>query len=568
MSTSTVAEPAVLGTNATTGHAITDRCVKVLESEEEKKDTKESCCSELHKKMTSYVQDPVQTFHSSVGWLGFFLLFVCGVVIAVIDGTISEDSEFMQAMGVIAAVFVALMALFVTIFLGGDLFMFEALKKVVDDFGKQLKRLRASRTFYEGKLKDLAAVSTGMESVCKQMEDDVTGTTNLLTDMERLGKLQTVAAVMNQFFSADYDGSGQIKGQEAEILFNQITFLWELVPGFDHVKVVKHVSENGLTIAQLSVILDALVVHDQSACTDALQALCGPTDDTDDTAEETGDTAAAIRPSPFLKREKVYESLDDLDGYDLESQPIAPSKGKQRDLSYGTAPPPDNTDADGMKPLFTVPTLLPVLNLWFVSIGGNCSVWGYWHLAALICVPINITFFVVVVIGSEVQDIILQTVGVCLALGLTGTGKLIEIIRNLRQDAKDFRVENDSLEICNEDLASKVLKLQKLKLGLEKLKETCGGNVEKAKELLHKSETKIKMQAMAFVTNLFKNADENRDMTLEGVEKETFFTSLEEVLHKLPGFNISVIRNLCTEDTITAKEIKEIVDAVARFESG
>merc|ERR1719240_2594679 len=122
--------------------------------------------------MTSYVQDPVQTFHGSVGGLGFFLLLVSGVVIAVIDGVNSEESEFMHSVEVIAAGFVALMGLFVTIFLGGDLFMFEALKAVVNATEQQVKQLRASRIFYEGKLKELGAVSTGMESVYKQMRGD------------------------------------------------------------------------------------------------------------------------------------------------------------------------------------------------------------------------------------------------------------------------------------------------------------------------------------------------------------------------------------------------------------
>lgn len=136
----------------------------------------------------------------------------------------------------------------------------------------------------------------------------------------------------------------------------------------------------------------------------------------------------------------------------------------------------------------------------------------------------------------------------------------------MRRQAKEFGVENSSLETLNEDLASSVSKLQKFKHGFDRLQELCGGNVEKAKELLHKSETSIKMEAMAFVTRLFKSADANRNMRLEGEEREKFFASLEQVLHKLPGFNMSVIRNLIGEGEITHKQIKEIIDTVASFD--
>jgi len=341
------------------------------------------------------------------------------------------------------------------------------------------------------------------------------------------------------------------------LLFDQITFLWELVPSFDRVKVVEHVRKNGLTIAQLALVLDALVVEDQSACTKALDALCG----------QTIDTATAIKPAPILSETVAHSSTPCESLNDPEAPSFAPCIVMQQDAWHGMAPP-DDTDEDVMKPLFTLPFPIPVANCGPVTIGGTCSVWGFWHLAAVICLPINTTFFVLVVIELQVHHIILQTIGVCLALGLTGAGKLIEVLRHLRRQAKEFRVENDSLEILNEDLASKVSKLQKLKLGFDKLHELCGGNVEKAKEVLHKSETKIKMEAMAFVTNLFKNADTNRDMRLEGAEKEKFFASLEQVLHQLPGFNISVIRNICADGDITHKQIKEIIDAVASFDCG
>jgi len=91
-------------------------------------------------------------------------------------------------------------------------------------------------------------------------------TATLLQDMDKFGKVQTVSAVINQFYAADYDGSGHISGKEAELLFPQLKLLWDLVPSFDRSAVIAHVSAHGLTLAQFAAVVDALVADSPDAC--------------------------------------------------------------------------------------------------------------------------------------------------------------------------------------------------------------------------------------------------------------------------------------------------------------
>merc|ERR1712228_579267 len=76
------------------------------------------------------------------------------------------------------------------------------------------------------------------------------------------------------------------------------------------------------------------------------------------------------------------------------------------------------------------------------------------------------------------------------------------------------------------------------------------------------------MEATAFVTHFFKHADVNKNMKLEGAEKEQFLVGIEQVLHQLPGFDMSSIRSICGDGDMTHKHIKDIIDEVANFGTG
>lgn len=560
---------------------VTDRCVKAMECGLKKVDEtipeEYSCSKKLCGNMRSF-EDPAY-MRCSTGRLAFFLLFLIAVAFVIIEAVFYD--YWAEVAG---GSFVAVLALVVAIFLGGDLFMFEAFKSIVNAMERQLKRLQANLTFYQNKLEDLGTVSKGLESVYEQMSGDEHAVAQLLSDMERLGKLQTIAAVTNQFYAADYDGSGHISGEEADLLFPQVTLLWDLAPSFDRQRVVEHVRANGMTIAQLSLILDALVEEDEEACTTALEALCDgkripPRSETE---KQDWDAHSLAREEPGDMRTAPPDLKDPPDvPPDCEAPTHVVASVMQKEADHRMIPPepipgadkgPAPGDAEGeeedvVKPLFSLPTCMPERRLGPIGIGGRCSVWGYWHLAACVCVLIQLLLLVLVVLGLEMHHIMLNTVGLCLAMGLTGAGKLVEILRHLRRQAKEFKAENERLECLNTEFADKVTRLQKLKLGYDKLQELCAGNVAKATDLLKESETKVKMEAMASIMHLFKQCDASRNMKLEQAEKESFFGNLEPLLRRLPGFDMAAIRSIVGDGDMTHKQIKAIIDVVAGFKA-
>eukprot|EP00930_Biecheleria_cincta_P010873 TRINITY_DN11323_c0_g1_i6.p1 TRINITY_DN11323_c0_g1~~TRINITY_DN11323_c0_g1_i6.p1 ORF type:complete len:625 (+),score=141.77 TRINITY_DN11323_c0_g1_i6:972-2846(+) len=550
----------------------TERAIKAMHGGLIKLDAKVDDKSSMKKCTKTCVefQDPVQTARCSTGRLTFFCLFAWGVSFIIIE-YLYYDSWVEMA----SAAFLAALALFVTIFLGGDLFMFEAFKGVVNAMEKQVNRLRESLNFLEDKRKELGVIADGIEEVHKQMGGDIHATTQLLCDMEKLGKLQTVAAVVNQFYAADYDGSGHINGAEAELLLPQITMLWDLVPGFDRSKLEGYIKANGMTLDQLSCVLDALVEEDETKCTKALQVLCSGVVDTE--AGKPSEPAVADAPAHSAAPPRVVGML--AWDADLEAPPHTETSLKFLQESKHSMPPPEtvapSSSADGsgkcdkeedvMKPLFTVPTPLPTKQCGPISVGGKCSVWGCWHLGFLICSFVSIICFVLVLVQGEIHHIILATVSMCLAMGLTGTGKLVEILRHLRRQAKEFKAENEHLDSLNQGIADEVAKLQKLKCGFDKLQQLCAGNVQKAKELLKKSDTKIRMEAMAVVTHLFKHADADNNMELNAEEKNMFLQQLTHVFRQVPGFDqtITTVKSIVESDGMGHKHIKDIVDVVA-----
>lgn len=551
---------------------ITETAIKAMHGGVKKLDAKVDEKSSMKRCTRACVefQDPVQTARCSTGRLSFFCLFAWGVSFVIIEYIWYDSWE-----EIASAAFFAALALFVTIFLGGDIFMFEAFKGVVNAMEKQIKHLRESLNFLEGKREELGVVADGLEEVQKQMGGDINATTQLLCDMEKLGKLQTVAAVVNQFYAADYDGSGHINGAEAELLLPQFSLLWDLVPGFDRSKLEEHIKANGMTLDQLSCVLDALVEEDEAQCTKALQMLCSGAIDTE--AGKPTEATVADAPSHSAAPPRVFGSI--AWDSDLEAPPHKEmSPHFLHDSRHWMQPPETvapSTSADGsgkedkqedvVKPLFTIPTPLPTKQCGPISVGGNCSVWGYWHLGFLICSFVSIVLFVIVLILGEIHHIVLATVSMFLAMGLTGTGKLVEILRHLRRQSKEFKAENERLDGLNQGMAEEVTNLQKLKLGFDKLQQLCGGNVEKAKELLKKSDTKIRMEAMAVVTHLFKHADADRNMKLDAEEKQKFLQQLTNVFRKVPGFDHTIVsvKSIVESEDMGHKRIKDIVDVVA-----
>lgn len=524
------------------------------------------------------LEDPVRSAKCSTSRCTFLLVTLAGAVFAIIEAAMYDSIA-----DLVAGILLFLMGLFVTVFLGGDIFMFEAFRKVVNGMAKQIRILKRSLAFYGVKLNELSDVREGLEHVYREMDGDVRATAQLLADMERLGKLQTVSAVVNQFYAADYEGKGVISGMSAELLFPQITILWDIVPGYDKELVIEHVREKGMTLQQFFPIIDALVQENQALCIQALENLVGKNhedvvwdllvkeESKQSLVPQDGDVEAPPPPTATLEASANHCAgppaavVGQADG---PQSPIAKSSGATKGPSSRShAPSEESTSAEALQPLVTVPTCIPNQKWGLVEFGGDVSIWGIWHLVAVILLPICILVLIFCIVEGEIHNILLAVVLNCLSFGLVGTGKLIEVLKALRQQIKDLAKENDHLRSLNAGLADQVAKLDKLKQGWMKLQELCAGSTEKARELLTKSHHKVKMEAMAVCTHLFKHHDNKRQFKLQEAEKEDFFQTLEGLFHGLPGWNMVKIREIVGPGNMDHNKIREIVDVIAAFDS-
>eukprot|EP00401_Gymnodinium_catenatum_P062345 CAMPEP_0117475706 /NCGR_PEP_ID=MMETSP0784-20121206/9933_1 /TAXON_ID=39447 /ORGANISM="" /LENGTH=627 /DNA_ID=CAMNT_0005269961 /DNA_START=28 /DNA_END=1911 /DNA_ORIENTATION=+ len=557
----------------------------------EKKAPKDSCCQRCLKALKD-LKDPVQLGRCSPGRLGFFAVAIASTVIMIIEIN-DEDWEEMCS-----ATFVLALGLFTTIFLGGDIFMFDAFRKILNSIKEQINKFRNSNAEYERQLGELGHVSDGLTEVQKQLGGDIKATTVLLKDMERFAALQTVASVMNQFFAADWDGKGGISGDEAAILVPQLSLLWQMVPDYDPERLSGSVREKGgIALSEMCALVDALVSEDENRCREELDTLCGGGAGGKVFAEEAHH--ASQPPLELLLQHPACDSgcaddcgnadaCDEGDAYDVElalpGMVVTLTPAPMHSMAPvvddpGAAGPPmsgkawskkdgkDGKDADdeeALQPLCTFP--LPTCKLGPCSF-GPVHVWGFWHLAFLLTVPVSLGLLIAVITTGEILNIVWACLGTLFAIALAGAGRLLEVLRVLRKQVKQLRAENAHYQELNEDLAVKVNDLAELQVGFEKFQALCGCNVGKARALIAKSNTKIKMQGTAVVTQLFKAADKNKNMKIEPDEVDGFVRSIELVFRSLPNFDSTPIRQKLEEEPFEAKNMKVIVDMIVAFGS-
>jgi len=102
---------------------------------------------------------------------------------------------------------------------------------------------------------------------------------------------------------------------------------------------------------------------------------------------------------------------------------------------------------------------------------------------------------------------------------------------------------------------------------LMQLQSLCEGNVEKAKEMLRKTNMKSKMEAVGLVNRLFRMYDAGNNFELTQVLKDDFFADLEQLFHHLPGFDIEKIKEIVGPGGMGHKKIREIVDVIVTFDA-
>lgn len=291
-------------------------------------------------------------------------------------------------------------------------------------------------------------------------------------------------------------------------------------------------------------MLDSIVAEDGASCLAKLQALCGE------------DVEAAARGAPAFATDAGHQAAPPCgDAFDIEAGivPSAPAGGK----GAGGA-----EKMNRVKPLhsFQISSVGPLPSWEF-------TVWGYYHLALLNCIPLAMGLFVQVLIADGFSDILhlmLAVTGVSLASALAAAGRLLEVLRHLRRQVVELTVENVRAEAINREMAKRIAHLESLQTGFEKLQTLCEGNVDKARELIRKSNRKIKVAAMALVTTIFGKADSDKDFKVSGADRERFFESLGFVFRSVPGFDAAEIKR-ATGSIVAKGDIKAIVDMITAF---
>lgn len=557
--------------------ALMDQSVKLLDE----KVPQDSCCSRCLKWIQSF-EDPVQIKRCSIARIGFLLVTLVALVCAIYevfdndiklptstDGNGSEieaeevpfEDLVLDWAEVLSNLYVMSMALFCTVFLGGDLFMFEAFRKMVNKLQVQTNSFQQSNDVLEDKLKNLLKVEQDLAEVSGQLDGNIQAVTELLLDLDKFGKLQTAAVVINQFYACDLDGSGHINGQEADLFVPQLNLLWDLVPDFDADLLANQARAKGLTLAQMVKILDPLVLGDAGACKQVLEEMCRETSNPFD-EEGNAQEGKVLAPDPKVERARP---MDLEEGSDVEAEQRSALKFACV-AQFAAAPGAREVkikDKDGLTPMFSVPT--PACRCGPFAMDPGCSIWGAWHLTAICCMPVTFTFLVLVCVAGETINVVLAGIGLAMNIGLTGTGKMIEVLRALRRQHRCLKVENVRLAAHCAQLSDRVGKLSMLQNGFVQLQRRCAGNVEKAREYIRTSNMKVKASAMAVVTHLFKHADASKSLTLEGDAQEKFLNDLELVFRKVPGFDLALVRTKIGASGTGLKEVKDIIDVIACF---
>jgi len=131
----------------------------------------------------------------------------------------------------------------------------------------------------------------------------------------------------------------------------------------------------------------------------------------------------------------------------------------------------------------------------------------------------------------------------------------------------EFTSVNLKLRELNDRLAVQLAKLKKLRDGWNMLHKVCEGNVSKAKDLLEKSNTSQKLEAVAVVMRLFRMNCQAASFKLAAPQKEKFFKDVEQLFRSLPGFSIQKIREIAGPGEMGHQKVREIVECIVTFQA-
>lgn len=466
-------------------------------------------------------RDPVRKGRCSLGSLGFCTTGLLGLVF------LGVGLRQLDVWEILACLLIMGLSGYGAVFLGGDLCLQGEYLQEVNSCRKENSRFKESNARLEGALRSMEGIRDGLEEVQAKMEGDEEAATWLLKSLERYSVLQTISVVVNQFFSADWDGSGHVCGDEAMILVPQLSSLWALIPAFDSERLLLHVKLFGITLGQLVRLLDRLVAGDAVGCERELEKII-----------------ASFRLKPVSSEMPPHEDLyEDAQLEELyEETQLAASSVKdwlEKNLQLPEA------DED-----------IKVLQPWL-----KCRSWNVWsplHLGLTVSTVAGAVFVVASLVMLEFTNIVGGLICLALATGLMVESRLIEVLKALRAEAVSLSCQNDRLQVVHDELHKQVSHMAKLKKGYQTLGLECGGNVNKARELVRRSHTDSTMSAMTVITQLFREADRKRTITEE--ERDEFVKRLQVALHCVEGFDVDGARRAATGRT--APELRSLVNIV------
>lgn len=468
-------------------------------------------------------RDPVKKGRCSFGTIFWVLCFMVGCFF-IGFGAAADPVDVWE---IVSASFLVVISFYAVTYLGGDPCLMDAFREQLFYMKQENGRFKESNDHLEGKITTLKSVSDDLEDLRQKLGADIETTSKLLEDMHRYSSLQTIAAVVNQFYAADWDNSGHIIGDEAALFIPTLDSIWALVPSFDWNRLVDAVSKNGMTLHQLSVLLTYLVDEDEPGCQKELEKIIA----SEPVVKQPSSAAAGgeqVQPKANLEEVREETGMTPPMPKWLQKAVEADRKSK---------------DSEALRPCLEC---------------GPIQIWSFLHFALILASIAGIVFTVASFIVMETTNIIVAVLGLVLSAGLMAASRLLEVLRALRVEVAKLGIENTRLEASTKDLGVKVSRLMKLKKGLQVLEAECAGDATMAKSLVQKNNVNTKMAATGVIMRLFKDSDENENRIIDDNEVGAFIEKLKLVFGSVQTFDEARTRQVASG--LTAKNMKELVD--------
>jgi len=172
------------------------------------------------KKLRKYIirMDPVRKRRCSLGTLFWAICFMLGCFLFCFG--VNE----LDVWEIISSPFLVGISFYGITFLGGDLCLMDAFREQLLYIKKDIGWFKELNDALQRRLVGLRTVSDDLEVLSKKLGDSIQSATILLNDMHRYSMLQTVSAVVTQFFAADGDRATSLEMRNMCLFHNLIPY--------------------------------------------------------------------------------------------------------------------------------------------------------------------------------------------------------------------------------------------------------------------------------------------------------------------------------------------------------